>query len=123
MERVRSCDPRKSHDEALHREQYFFHREDPLFQDHFPGRPVIPGSLLVSCFHKTASRWLTGAASASTWILHAVSNARFIAFGEPGCVEVRMDGFSPHDDGLLLDFSAVQNGKLLALARLRYEPS
>gem|GEM_PF-2757424 len=123
MECAESCEFRKTHEEVLQGEQYFFHRADPLFQDHFPGRPVIPGSLLVSCFHKTACRWLACAASASTWILHEVSNARFVAFGEPGCVDVRMHGFSQHHDSLLLDFSALQNGKPLAHARLRYEPS
>ncbi len=101
-------------------EAYDFHRADPLFQDHFPGKPVIPGSILVSCFHKTAGRRLIDTDFSSTWALREVINTRFVAFGEPGRIEVRMHGFARHGDDVLLDFSAFQNEKPLAHARLRY---
>ena len=31
---------------------FYFDSQDPIYRDHFPGRPVVPGSLIMEAFLK-----------------------------------------------------------------------
>ena len=33
---------------------FYFHPDDAIYRDHFPGHPVVPGSLIVHAFLKAA---------------------------------------------------------------------
>ena len=35
---------------------FYFDPNDPIYQDHFPGRPVVPGSLIVAAFLKVVEQ-------------------------------------------------------------------
>jgi 3-hydroxyacyl-[acyl-carrier-protein] dehydratase len=34
---------------------FYFHPDDDIYQDHFPGYPVVPGSLIVHAFLEAAA--------------------------------------------------------------------
>ena len=57
---------------------FYFHPDDGIYQDHFPGYPVVPGSLIVHAF-------LEAAADAGFLPDHlAIENFRFREFLSPG---------------------------------------
>ena len=56
---------------------FFFDPADPIYRDHFPGRPVVPGSLIVNAF-MTA---LDGVHGQSAWELRRFRFKRFVAPG------------------------------------------
>jgi 3-hydroxyacyl-[acyl-carrier-protein] dehydratase len=35
---------------------FYFDPEDPIYRDHFPGFPVVPGSLIIHAFIKAVGR-------------------------------------------------------------------
>jgi 3-hydroxyacyl-[acyl-carrier-protein] dehydratase len=41
---------REASDTNAHHGHFYFDPNDPIYQDHFPGHPVVPGSLIVHAF-------------------------------------------------------------------------
>lgn len=64
---------------------FFFDPEDPIYADHFPGHPVVPGSVIVHAF-MVAGRGLQDPLSA--W---SIENFRFRRFVSPGEYSYRIE--------------------------------
>jgi 3-hydroxyacyl-[acyl-carrier-protein] dehydratase len=73
-----------------HRGHFYFDPDDPIYKDHFPGRPVVPGSLIVHAFIEALY------ASERGWRPRFVTHFRFKRFLPPGrygfCIEPKSDG-------------------------------
>jgi len=64
---------------------FYFHPDDGIYRDHFPGYPVVPGSLIVQAFLKAS-----GMAGFSGDRL-TVENFRFREFLAPGHYQFRIE--------------------------------
>jgi 3-hydroxyacyl-[acyl-carrier-protein] dehydratase len=64
---------------------FYFHPNDGIYLDHFPGYPVVPGSLIVHAFLRAA----TEAGISEKCI--TLENFRFREFLTPGCYPFRME--------------------------------
>jgi 3-hydroxyacyl-[acyl-carrier-protein] dehydratase len=64
---------------------FYFDPNDPIYKDHFPGQPVVPGSLIIHAFISEISRYTRGAATQS------ITNFRFKRFVLPGCYAYRIE--------------------------------
>lgn len=64
---------------------FYFDPADPIYADHFPGCPVVPGSVIVSAFLKAVQAAGTGMRAES------VQNFRFRTFLPPGEYEFFME--------------------------------
>jgi 3-hydroxymyristoyl/3-hydroxydecanoyl-(acyl carrier protein) dehydratase len=58
--------------------------EAPFFADHFPRRPVLPGTLLLDCMTRLAAGVVAEARPGRTPIVRMVSDVKLRAFTEPG---------------------------------------
>ncbi len=88
---------------------FIFDPEDRIYSDHFPGRPVVPGSLIVHAFSEVGK----GAAGAGPWI---AEDFRFREFVVPGTYDYRLE---PREGGwrCLL----YHEGRIVASGTLRGE--
>jgi 3-hydroxyacyl-[acyl-carrier-protein] dehydratase len=59
--------------------EFFFDPQDPIYVDHFPGRPVIPGSVIVHAFMVAGGGMEDGHAP---WTVKDFRFRRFISPGE-----------------------------------------
>ena len=57
---------------------FYFDPDDPIYREHFPGNPVVPGSLIIQGFLTTAGKWLEKEPSLQ------IKNFRFKRFIAPG---------------------------------------
>ena len=73
--------PRKGSWEGI----FHFHPDDGIYRDHFPGYPVVPGSLIVNAFLEAAA----DAGFLPDDLL--VEDFRFREFVLPGCYTYRME--------------------------------
>jgi 3-hydroxyacyl-[acyl-carrier-protein] dehydratase len=64
---------------------FYFHPDDGIYQDHFPGYPVVPGSLIVHAFLKAAA----DAGFLPDYL--AIENFRFREFLSPGHYAFRIE--------------------------------
>jgi 3-hydroxyacyl-[acyl-carrier-protein] dehydratase len=64
---------------------FYFHPDDGIYQDHFPGCPVVPGSLIVHAFLKAAAE----AGFLPDYL--AIENFRFREFLSPGHYTFRIE--------------------------------
>jgi 3-hydroxyacyl-[acyl-carrier-protein] dehydratase len=64
---------------------FFFDPEDRIYRDHFPGNPVVPGSVITGSFIQAAGEH-TGKSA-----LPVVQNFRFRRFVAPGKYEFCID--------------------------------
>lgn len=86
---------------------FFFDPQDPIYADHFPGRPVVPGSVIVHAF-KVAGGSLED--EACPW---SVENFRFRRFISPGEYAYRIEVAGRHlRCSLLNGLSIVATGTL-----------
>lgn len=103
---------------------------EPYFQGHFPGHPVMPGVLIIEAMAQTAglltqlSNRVKGDQSASLFYLVKVDNARFSAVVVPGDqlrMEVRlkrlMRGMGLFIARALVDGKEVASCELMCAAR------
>lgn len=102
---------------SLHESLFRFPAEHPLFADHFPGAPVVPGSLLLRAFMEEAHR---------TWpeaSITAVRSFRFRHFVTPGEHPVRMQRTPEGIRCTLLNAQGAQlvTGTLVLATSLRSE--
>lgn len=79
-------------DGDLYEGAFHFDPDDPIYQDHFPGNPVVPGSLIIHAF--------VTAASGMDWDVmpKGIRNFRFKRFVPPGRYAYRM---RRKDDGCI----------------------
>jgi 3-hydroxyacyl-[acyl-carrier-protein] dehydratase len=63
---------------TIHKGHFYFDPEDPIYAEHFPGHPVVPGSLIISAFIQAAEGIKQ---NQKVW---NVSNFRFKRFVPPG---------------------------------------
>jgi len=98
-------------------------REAPFFSDHFPRRPVFPGTMLLDAHIQVtlaaaehSGYWSTGARLRAT----RVPNMKLRAFIAPGdIVELQVDLAPPGDNGAMMaKTSAYVNGKQVAMGSL-----
>ncbi len=69
---------------------FHFDPEDPIYSDHFPGNPVVPGSMIIHAFIQAAvSHKMRGTAFSAT-------RFRFKRFLPPGRYAFQM---RPREDG------------------------
>lgn len=68
----------------LHHGHFYFDPHDPIYKDHFPGHPVVPGSLIVSAF-------LEAAQTHEGRTMTTVQNFRFRRFISPGRYAYRIE--------------------------------
>ncbi len=89
---------------------FLFDPKDNIYKDHFPGYPVVPGSLIVHAFVTAAKRkgWIVG-----RWSLE---DFRFIHFVSPGKCQFRIRSY---DKGNVFECELRSEGKLSATGRLR----
>jgi 3-hydroxyacyl-[acyl-carrier-protein] dehydratase len=88
--------------------EFCFNAGDPIYRGHFPGRPVVPGSLIVQAFLKAAE---TRHTSGRQWI---IQDFRFKAFVVPGCYAYRIEVIEDR----VLCCSLLRDGFTLAAGRL-----
>ena len=65
--------------------------EEEIFRDHFPGFPLVPGSLLIEAMGQTGGWLLAGTLGFARWpLLNMVDNAKFRRLVRPG-EEIRIE--------------------------------
>jgi len=64
---------------------FYFSPDDGIYRDHFPGYPVVPGSVIVHAFLQAAEK--TGITEG----YHSLENFRFREFLIPGRYSFRME--------------------------------
>jgi 3-hydroxyacyl-[acyl-carrier-protein] dehydratase len=69
--------------------EFFFDPEDFIYTDHFPGNPVVPGSLIIDAFIRVVQP--VGEDQGRRW---SVENFRFRNFISPGRYAFRVAGKS-----------------------------
>jgi 3-hydroxyacyl-[acyl-carrier-protein] dehydratase len=74
---------------------FYFDPDDPIYREHFPGHPVVPGSLIVHAFVMAIGR------SYGEETSHPVTNFRFKRFVSPGCYAYRIE---PKSNGRMACF-------------------
>ena len=75
--------------------RFYFDPDDPIYRDHFPGHPVVPGSLIIHAFMSETGRFAKNATAPS------MANFRFKRFVSPGSYTYRIE---PMSDGRLACF-------------------
>jgi 3-hydroxyacyl-[acyl-carrier-protein] dehydratase len=64
---------------------FFFDPEDRIYTEHFPGNPVVPGSMIVHAFLLAAQSFLSCRGASS------IENFRFRKFVRPGEYAYRIE--------------------------------
>ena len=95
---------------------------EDVFDDHFPGYPILPGALVVETFEQ-ASQLLIGAAHDGSHVgrLRAVSRAAFRHFVRPGDqLRVRCTRTAGDDGAWTVSASGEVDGRRVASATLDF---
>lgn len=94
----------------------------PYFDDHFPGRPVFPGTLLLDALAGLAVRLAREAMpgpAAAALVPTEVSNVKIRSFTTPGTtLELEIDLLEASADRARLKLGARNEGKTIATARM-----
>ena len=92
---------------------------EDVFEDHFPGCPILPGALLVECFDQAAQILIAASHDwARVGTLTRISRGKFRHFVRPGDrLEVRCER---RGAGWTLAASAAVDGRPAATATLEY---
>jgi len=88
---------------------FYFDPEDAIYEDHFPGCPTVPGSLIVHAFLETAATqgWIKGACR--------IEGFRFARFVPPGKTRFRIES---REGGTVLDCTLHAQGVRSVTGRL-----
>jgi len=87
---------------------FLFDPADPIYQDHFPGNPIVPGTQIIRAFREAARKVLPGANR------FVIENFKFRQFVPPGEYAYRMRYAGKSLACELLDRNrAVVTGRLL----------
>ncbi len=90
---------------SRHRADFRIDPDHPALPGHFPGRPVVPGVLLLDGVIETAARWLGVPIQ-----VRSLRQAKFISPllpGEVACIELALAGDS-------IDFAVQRDGTIVA---------
>ncbi len=69
---------------------FFFEPDDPIYAEHFPGHPVVPGSLIIHAFMEAAKKQV---AVFEPWTIRDFRFKRFITPGRYAFrIQARQDG-------------------------------
>ena len=88
--------------------EFFFDPQDHMYDNHFPGQPVVPGSVILHAF--------TAASKKEKWIAapYAVERFRFSTFISPGLYSYVIDRIT---DGVKCEL--YHSGKLAVSGTIR----
>ena len=98
----------------------------PIFADHFPGRPIVPGTLITEAMAQTGGWLLVTTLQFRQWpLLTAIDQAKFFRFvrpDQPIIMEAALQGSRPEDFEVTAE--ARVDGERVARARFlfRVEP-
>ena len=67
--------------------EFFFDPDDAIYEDHFPGKPIVPGSLIIEAFLSVVRPVVE-----DHWKGFSVENFRFRRFISPGPYAFRVTG-------------------------------
>ena len=94
--------------------------EEALFQDHFPGFPVLPGVLMIEILRQSAARHFPGAGLR----LAEIRDVRFAHFLRPGeAWESRVDWVSGDESLSEWKGQLFSSGKPVCSARFKLQQS
>ncbi len=100
--------------------------EAPYFDDHFPLRPVFPGTLLLDALATLAMRLAHTAAplrAATELVARRVSNVKIRSFTQPGAVlQLEVDLLDADAQGARLKLAARAEDRTVATARVEVNP-
>jgi 3-hydroxyacyl-[acyl-carrier-protein] dehydratase len=87
-------------------------RDATFFADHFPRRPVFPGTLLLDRMTVLASGVVSEAAPGRSVTLRRVTDVKLRAFTEPGSrLELRATVDGAHSDAITVELEARAEGQ------------
>lgn len=88
-----------------------FPADDPVFLQHFPGRPVVPASQLMESFAQAGTVLLeTGFGFRRKALPGYILNAKFHRTADPGVLTIEMDTEQWSDEGAVLRGRMLQDG-------------
>jgi 3-hydroxyacyl-[acyl-carrier-protein] dehydratase len=79
VDRLLQCDPGKNAVGVK-----CFSLSDPMFQDHFPGFPIVPGVIQIEMIAQVGGKCLRASLPESLTVLASVKSAKFYRSIEPG---------------------------------------
>jgi 3-hydroxyacyl-[acyl-carrier-protein] dehydratase len=99
--------------------------DEPFFQGHFPGRPIMPGVLITEALAQLGCVLLAlelgEKAKGGTPLFLGVDKAKFRAPVEPGArLDMRLDLVSQRGGMAKVNATASQNGRVAAQAELTF---
>ena len=85
---------------------------EDYFEWHFPGRPVVPGNLILEAAVQAAGWWTAARTDFETWLLlDRVESIRFYAFAVPGhTIEMNVRETQAGDDRRLFEVDCTVDG-------------
>ncbi|HSH17721.1 MAG TPA: hypothetical protein VLD18_16900, partial [Verrucomicrobiae bacterium] len=98
----------------------------PFYADHFPRRPVLPGTLLMNAKLQLAAALaaqLPAPATGGRWVLHEVTNMKLRAFTPPGeTLEIQASLLDVLADSASVKVQTRNSGSRVGNARVHFVP-
>jgi 3-hydroxymyristoyl/3-hydroxydecanoyl-(acyl carrier protein) dehydratase len=93
----------------------------PFFSDHFPRRPVFPGTLLINASLQLASRFAAG--TNVRWMPRSISNVKLRTFIAPGStLNLKAMPVEPPNGSLLVTVETRLDQRLVGSAEIKFTP-
>jgi 3-hydroxymyristoyl/3-hydroxydecanoyl-(acyl carrier protein) dehydratase len=94
-------------------------RENPIFAGHFPGRPVLPGVLMIEAVAQTAGVMLGATGPAERVLLAAVNRFKFLRPVVPGdCLRIETRKLTQAANMAYIEGTSTMNGEKVASGEL-----